>query len=890
MRHAPSTRRLLRPDWWYRQLLRCFPFDFQREFGSEMSDVFRQQQVDAKQEGRIAMTSLWADTIRGFMTTAPREHLTMLRQDAAYAIRMMRRTPIFTAAAILALGLGIGANTAIFGLLNAVFLNPLPVREPSRLVSLLTVDQQTPGYSPISTYNYRDIRDQVPAFEGVAAYAFAALTARLPQGGDAQQFAAQVVSGNYFDVVGVQAAIGRTLTVDDDRAKGASPVVVLSGPTWARLFGSDPNVIGSSIRLNGQPFTVIGVTPPHFGGTFALFAPDVFVPLSMYDAINPGTAWLESRRWRWLNVVARLRDGVDLRQAGAATDVVVSQLRTTYPETLRGRRVAVLPLVQAMINPDEHGTYVRAGIILAALVTVVLLIACANLANLLLARAVTRSREVALRLALGAGRGRIIRQLLTESVMLSLAGGAAGLLLAHWTHRALLSTLPPLVMRPAVTLDLDWAVMAFTFVLSLITGVLFGLAPALHVSRADINTTLKDSGRQPAAGRQRFRSVLIVGEVALSLVALIVSGLFLRSLWLAQRIEPGFDSASLAVMNFQMAGGKYKGEQINALYERLVADLQSRPGIAAVTIADRVPLTPGAAQTILIEGQPPPPNALGFTTELAEVLPNYFETMGIRLVQGRTFAPSDRMNTQRVAIINETMARTYWPGVDPVGRRFKTLIADPMEIIGVVRDSKYLTLGEAPRPFFYLSALQTQSVGFGVMSLVVRGAADPAAAIPTVRAVVREIDPDMALTNVRTMDAVLADALWAQRTIAGLVLSFGGLAMLLATIGLYGVMAYNVAQRAHEMGLRVALGASKRDILAMVVGRGMALTAFGAAIGTVVALSATRVIATLLYQVSPSDPVTFLAVPLMLALVAFVACYLPARRAAAVDPLVTLRG
>lgn len=879
-----------RADWWYRLLLRCFPFDFQREYGAEMSGVFQEQHRDARGEGRIATLKLWTDTIRGFAGTAPREHLAMLGQDTAYAIRTMRRSPVFTVAAVLALGLGIGANSAIFSLLNAAFLNPLPVREPSRLVALQMTDRQTPGYAPISTYNFRDLRDQVRAFDGMAAYAFT--PARLT-GGDREpeQIFGMAVTGDYFRVLGVDAAVGRTFLPGEDATEGAQPVVVLSDAAWTRLFGRDAAIAGRTIRLSGHSFTVIGVTPPRFQGTFALFAPDFYVPLAMYDTLVPGTEWYESRRWRWLNVFARLRPGVDLEQARAATAVVAAALQRAYPDINKGRSVAVIPLAQALINPDQHNMFVRSGLLLAALVAMVLLIACANLANLLLARAAARTREVALRLALGAGRGRIVRQLLTESLLLSGAGGALGLLLATWTHRLLWAARPLQFQQPAVRLEIDAYVLAFTAGVSLVTGVLFGLAPAMHVSRADINTTLKESGRQPAAdGRQRFRSALIVGEVALSLFALAISGLFLRSLWHAQQIAPGFNPDRLALGIVNVGSSGYSTERAHRFYERLLGELAARPDVAGAAITNRPPLTPGAAYTINVEGRLPPPGAMGFTTGFAQVMPGYFEVMGIPLVAGRDFSAADRRGTRAVAVINEAMARLHWPGANPIGERFDSLVGGSIEVIGIARDSKYNTLGEGPTPFFYLPILQQESLGFGAVNVIARSRTDPAAVVPTVRAVLREIDPDVPLANVATMNDLLGQALWAPRVITVLVSAFGLLATLLAAIGLYGVMAYTVTLRAHEIGLRMALGATRHDILSAVVGRGMALTGLGVVVGVGGALAAARGLNTLLYDVGPHDPLAFVGMPLLLGLVAFSACYVPARRAARVDPLITLRG
>jgi putative ABC transport system permease protein len=873
---------------WYRTLLRLFPFDFQREYGAEMSDVFTEQQRDARREGRCAILRLWTDTLRGFVATAPREHAAMFRQDVAYAVRITRRAPAFTAAAVLALGLGIGANTAIFSLLNAVLLNPLPVREPSRLVSLQMTDRQTPGYTPISTYNFRDLRQQIGVFEGMAAYAFVA--ARLAGAGDPEQILGYAVTGDYFRVLGVDAALGRTFLASEDVTRGAQAVAVLSDGMWTRLFGRDPAIAGRTVQLNGRAFTILGVMPPYFRGTNALFAPDFYVPLAMYDTLVPDTPWYESRRWRWLTVHARLRPGVSIEEARAATAVVASRLEQAYPEVNKGRSVTVIPLTQALIDPNQHSTYVLTGLLLAALVAMVLLIACANLANLLLARAAARTREVALRLALGAGRGRIVRQLLTESLLLSVAGGAVGLLLASWTQQSLWAARPQALERTAVTPGIDGHVLAFTAGISLVTGILFGLVPALHVSRADVNRTLKEAGRQPASGgRQRFRAALIVGEVALSLFALVVAGLFLRSLSQAQQIAPGFEPDRLAVMNINLAAGGYTVDRAHDLYRRLVETLESRADIESASMTTRPPLNGGNALTITAEGQLPPPGTMGVTTDLAEVLPGYLKTVGIPLVAGRDFTAADRRGTPAVAIVNETMARRYWPE-GALGKRFTSAVTGPIEVVGVARDSKYVTIGEGPTPFFYLPLLQQERLGFGVVNLAVRGRQDAVAPIAAVRAALHEMDPNVPIANPAAVNDLLAQALWAPRLIALLVSAFGMLATLLAAIGLYGVMAYTVSLRAHEIGLRMALGATRGDILRNVAGRGMALTGLGVVLGLAGALAASSGLGSLLYGVRPTDPVAFVGMPLVLSAVAFMACYLPALRASRLDPLITLRG
>jgi MacB-like periplasmic core domain/FtsX-like permease family len=586
----------------YRALIRVLPFDFRREFGEEMAGVFDDQRVHA--QGVTASARLWAGTLGGVLRLAPREHLAILRQDIAYAFRVLRRSPTFTVSAILALALGIGANTAVFSLANAVLLNPLPVANPGRLVSVLTLDRQNPGYSPLSTDNFRDFRARTETLSGAAAFTF--LPVRLLGGSESQEAFALAVTGEYFDVLGVRAIAGRTFGPEEDRVKGGSSVVVLTHRLWTTRFGSDRGVIGSTVRLNGQPFTVIGVAPPRFNGTYGLFGPDLFVPFMMYDALAPGAEWFEGRRIRWLNIVARLAPGVSLEQARADAAIQGDRLAKEFPRFNEVRTFTLLPLAHAAINPDRHDTFVRAGWLLAAVVGVVLLVACANLANLLLARAASRSREVAVRLALGASCGRIVRQLVTESLMLGLAGGGAGLALAWWTQRWLWSARPANLQQAAFSLSLDGRILLFTLGVSILAGLAFGLLPAVQVSRSAVNTTLKESGRAPStASRPRLRAALVIGEVALSIVALTAAGLLLRSLSQAQRIDPGFAVDRGAVMFYNAGGGGYDVPRARGLHEQLLDRLRADPGVRGAALTARPPLSQGEAHTINVTGQAP---------------------------------------------------------------------------------------------------------------------------------------------------------------------------------------------------------------------------------------------------------------------------------------------
>jgi predicted permease len=611
----------------------------------------------------------------------------------------------------------------------------------------------------------------------------------------------------------------------------------------------------------------------------------------MYDTLTPGTQWFRGRRWRWLNVFGRLEPGVSIEQARSAAASVGDRLAELFPEVNLNRSLTVIPITQAMINPNQHETFVRAGWMLAALVAVVLLVACANLANLLLARTARRTQEVAVRLAIGASRGRIARQLLTESLVLALAGGGLGLLLAGWAHQWLYAHRPVNLVQLGVRVDMDWRVLLFTFAVSALTAVLFGLAPAVAVSRADVNVALKEGGRTPqAAGGRRLRHVLIVGEVALSMVALASAGLFVRSLSHARGIDPGFDTSSIAVVTYNLAGSGYSRERTFAFHDQLLERLAGTPAVRSAAVSSRNLLSQGAAYSITVEGHVGPDGPTVVLVQMGAVTPGYFDTMRIPLRSGRPFTDADREGSRLVAIVNETMARRFWPDGSAVGRRFQSrILTDFFEIVGVVADSKYVSLGEAPQPFFYVPLRQNAS-GAQFATLVVSSRTTPAAAITTVRQTMAELDRSIPLLNPGTIQDQIDQALWAPRMIATLVSFFGGLAMALAVIGIYGVMAYSVAQRSHEIGLRMALGAAPRAILGMVVGQGLALVLIGTSIGAALGLFVSGSVKSILYGIEPTDPAAFVAAAMVLVLSALAACYVPARRAAHVDPVATLRG
>ena len=809
-------------------------------------------------------------------------------QDLRYGARQLARNPGFTAVAVLTLALGIGANTAIFSVVNALFLRPLPVEDPARLVSVFTFDHNNPGHLPSSTHNFRDLRDQSDVFSGVVAFGFLPV-AISSQGEEPEQLPAFAVSGNYFDVLGVRMKLGRSFLPEEDSTPGGHPVAILSHTLWQRRFGGDPSIVGRTVSLNGRPFTVVGVGPEGFRGTFTLFGPELWVPFSMYDTLQPGTPWYDSRRWRWLNIVARLKPGTSLEHARAATTTLARQLELQYPDANTGRTLSVLPLLEAALGPNERGDYVRTGWLLSVVVGLVLLIGCTNLANLLLARGCARQKEIGIRLALGAGRGRLIRQLLTESLLLALLGGTLALLVANWGQDLLWAYRPPFLAQTPLEFSLDARVLTYTLAISVLTGLLFGLLPAVQATRLQLQDSLKEGGRQSGAGaRSPVRRMLILVEVALCSVALLGAGLFLRSLWKAQNIDPGFESRELLVMTLNLDSLGYTAAAGQVFQQRLLEEVEALPGVQAAGLAVRAPLSPGGiTRTITIESKEPPPDGLGYAVPTNAVTPSYFAVMGIPIMAGRGFTEEDRPGVPNVAIINEAMARRFWPGEDPLGRHVNHPLADlRFQVVGIARDSKYITMGEAPQPFFYVPLRQHYTAN---VNLHVRVAGAPQSPLPSVLAKIRSLDPGLPVANPVPVSELLRQALWAPRMGAAMLGVFAALALLLASVGIYGVIAYMVTQRTHEIGVRLALGAQPGDILRLIVGGATWPALAGIGIGIAAALAAGKLIANLLYGVNPADPLVIFAVSALMVAVALLASYLPARRAMRVDPMTALR-
>jgi predicted permease len=806
---------------------------------------------------------------------------------------MLLRSKAFTAVAVLSLALGIGANTTIFTVINALFLNPLPLAEPSELMSVFGTDERNTGgfndFMPLSHPNYADYRDQNEVFSGLLGFQGVGMS--LSGSGEPEQLGGLMVTGNYFDVLGVKAIAGRTFLPEEDRTPGTHPVVVLGYNLWQRKFGADPSLIGRAITLNNQSFTVIGVAPENFRGTFQLGSVDFYVPMQMYQQVLTGTfrEWYTSRRALLCNVVGRLKPGVSMSGAQASLRTIAARLEQAYPQDNEKRSVMLMPLTQSAINPAFRSVFVQAGALMMTVVGLVLLIACANVANLLLARAAARRKEISIRLSIGAGRARLIRQLMTESVLLAVIGGAVGLLLAYWGRDLLWSFRPPFFGANDLDLSLNAQVLGFTLLLSLATGLLFGLVPALQSTRPDLVTELKDKSSQPTRSGHWYslRNLLVVSQVALCLIALIGAGLFLRSLRSAQQINPGFETEKMMVMAFNVGAQGYDQARGLEFYRQVQERVRSIGGVQGATVSTNFPFGGGLQRSIFIEGQDPPEGGRGVLTIVNSVGARYFETLGIPLLRGRDFNDSDRENTTRVVIVNEAMAGRFWPGQDVIGKRFK-FFGDEFfhEIVGIARNSNALFLGEDPRPIIYQPMVQSY---LPFVALYVRTAGDPKNLLGTVRSEVQSLDRNLPITNISTMPDLIAQGLWAPRMGAGLLAVFGVLALLLAAIGIYGVLAYSVSQRSHEIGLRMALGAQQRDVLALIMKQGAALIGAGVAVGLVASFALARFISSLLFGVSATDPVTFAGTPLLLAAVALLASYIPARRAAKVDPMIALR-
>jgi predicted permease len=836
--------------------------------------------------------------------------LETLGQDLRYALRMLRRNPGFAIVAVLSLALGIGANTAIFSLIDAVLLKMLPVKNPEQLFFLERSGGAPLGPKRSSNLSYaffEQLRAQHEALAGVCT-SFGGPRINVGVDGKAEVADAQRVSGNFFAVLGVNALLGRTITEEDNKVPGAHPVVVISYNYWQRRFAGDPAIIGKSLALNGHPFTIIGVTPPDFFGITVGESTDLWTPTMMYAQLRPGESIEEYFNRPLSLVLARLKPEVTEQQARAMLTVSLqhslmaasgSELSPENQQSLRQQSIVLTPASQGLSS--LRAQFSEPLRILMLVVGLILLIACANVANLLLARATARRREIAVRLTLGAGRLRLIRQLLTESMLLAVAGGALGLLFARWGSSFLLALVGSGRNPVFLNLMLDTRVLGFTVAASLLAGILFGLAPAWRATRVDLTPKLKDSAYSAGDGaRLGMGKALVVTQVALSLFLLIGAGLFVRSLGKLKSLDAGFKRENVLLVSTDPRLIGYQGRQIGDLYQRILERIKAIPGVRSAgrsregLLSGNVNLSIGS---IYVQGRPDGSHenmrtgAASNLTRICEVGPEYFETVGMTILRGRSFNAHDNgKSRQAVAIVNETFARHYFGGEDPVGQRFGhgAERSGQIEIIGVVKDAKYDTLREEAQPTYYVSNLQFTG-DWRETTFQIRTVAEPAQIITEVRQAVREVDANLPLYNIKTLATQIDESLVQERLIGTVSSFFGLLSLLLAAIGLYGIMAYTVNHLMHEIGIRMALGAQRGRVLRMVLLQGMKLVLIGVVLGLVVSFAATRIIASQLFGITPTDPVTFVGVPLLLLTVALLACFVPARRATRVDPLVALR-
>jgi predicted permease len=813
--------------------------------------------------------------------------ITRLMQDARFALRMLRKSPTFTIVAVLAIALGSGAVTTIVSAANALLLRPLSgIEAPDRVVDLnRTAGPQEREPRTTSYPLYVALRDQSHLLSGIAAWSVAQLT--ITAGAQGTTAFANLASDNYFAVLGVRPLLGRFFSPGDDRAPGAHAEIVLSEGFWRQRFGGDSTLLGKAVSVNGSPYAVIGVAPAAFHGVVPLVRTDAWVPLGMTDQLRPGNALLTSPRGSWLMLVGRLAPHVTIASASTEAATILARLKATAMDIDPDAGIAISTATG--VPGDAHGTLVAFISLLLVVATLVLLIASVNVAGMLLARATARRHEMAIRVALGAGRRRIIAQLLTESVVLFLGGAAGGYLIALWSTR--IASRIPLRLEVPVTVDLspDYRVLAIALSMALITGVAFGLAPAFEATRVDPNAGLRTGTAGAGRRRSSLRQVLVTAQLAVSLVLLMSGGLFLRALYRGLQVPIGFSTTGVATAALDVTSAGYSDDRARAFYDQLKTRLLATSNVAAVSFVQPLPLSNSIyAEDFAVEGYQArtgehPDGKVD--VDLATIGADYFTVVGIPIVEGRQFGVDDKATSPKVAVVNQTFARTYWPGLDPIGR---TVTSDDgvMTVVGIVRDAKYASLSEAPIPFIYLPL--TQHWGSST-HLLVRTSGQVAALSAAIRDAVHGLDPILPQPLSTTLDAATGVALLPQRIAAIVTGAMGALGFLLALVGLYGTLAYRVSQRAREIGVRMALGADRVAVMRMVLREGMRLVAIGAAIGMVIAVATTRVMSRFLFGVSPLDPLVFVAIPAALVLAAFLAIVVPARKAAATDPLNALR-
>ncbi len=807
----------------------------------------------------------------------------MLRHDVTCALRRLRSSPAFTTAAVVTLALGIGANTTIFSLVNAVVFRPFGVERQNELVSfnIRTAKAQFPT---LSYPDYKDYRDRNTVLSGLALYRMMAINMSRGEGRNVRLWGYEV-SGNYFDMLGVQPIRGRLLHPEDDVTRGGHPLAVISYRCWQARFGGDPDIAGQKVKIGGLEYSIAGVTPPAFIGTELVYTPEIFVPIAMAEQIEQAK-WMDDRSDSNAFAVGRLKPGVSMKGAEAAINSIAAQLGHEYPRQDAGVSIVLSP-------PGMAGNFLRGAVtgfsaVLMVVAGMVLLIACVNLASLLLARAADRRKETAIRLALGASRGQLLRQLLTESLFLSIAGGAAGILLARWLNDLVNVWRPPVDVPVIPHIMMDARVLLFAAAVSLLTGLLFGLAPALQSTRAGLIGAIKNEAPSEKLRHFTLRDILVTTQVALSVVLLIGSILVVRSLQHALSLNLGFEPQHAAVLSYDFAAQGYDEERGRQFQRRLLDKVRSTPGIEAAGAVDGLPLTLNISNnSIYVEGRPEPPASEVPLAGTYVVTPGYLQAMRTRLMAGRDLDRRDTKDAPLVALVNETFARQLLPGENPVGKRFRhSPTGKWVQIAGVVEDGKYRSLGETPMPAIFEPMEQYWSPG---QTLVARSSLSESETVGLLRSAVAELDPSLTVFNDGSLTSALGLALFPAKLVAVVLASFGFLAVVLAATGVYGIMAYAVSRRTREIGIRMALGAAPLQVARVVLARTALLLAIGTTIGFALAFAAGQFFGQILYGVSAHDPLTYLGAIMLMAVVAFVACWAPARRAIKIDPLKALR-
>jgi putative ABC transport system permease protein len=858
------------------------------EWPDDVAEELRQHLDDQYRELRAAGAShddalrAMADDVNAVRSRRSGLRPELVAADVRYAFRTLRRNPGFAIVVLLTLALGIGANAAIFSVVNGVLLRPLPYRDADRLM-VIWGDLRRPGLNdiPASAGEYVDYRDRSHAFEQVAAYD--TIGFNLTGGGEPERVEGAVVSTTFFTLLGASAQVGRTFVPAEDQP-GRDDVVVLSHSLWTRRFSANPAIVGQTIPVDGRPTQVVGVMPAAF--QFPERSIEIWKPFLLdAEALSDN-----NRGSHGYAALARLKAGISRQQAQSDLNAVTAAFKADHPGNYRNGFGATLHPLQEEIVGDTG----RPLMVLLGAVAVVLLIACANVANLLLARAASRRKEIALRTALGASRGRLVRQLMTESILVSAIGGLIGLGLAAWGVDVLIASAPDSIPR-IQEVGVDARVAGFTALVSLATGLVFGLAPALRASRAPLNDGLKEGGRAGGGVHGFAGRALVVSEVALSLVLLIAAGLLIHSFTRLQDVAPGFDSSRLLTFRLSLSESRYTTfEKGQSFFDEFFTGLRRSPGVRAVAAINALPFSGlGGSRTFHIEGREEKRPEDQTEEQLRIVTDGYFAAMGIPIVAGREFSDRDALNQPRVAVVNGAMAKKHWPHENPIGRRVSFSTNEPhwYEIVGVAGNIKHRALEAADRPELYVPYRQPLFAGWTVrpMYVIARTSADPASTVAIARHEVARVDRDQPISDVRTMEERIGRSLSSRRFNMVLLALFAGLALTLAAVGIYGIVAYSVTERTHEIGVRVALGAQRRDVMAMVVRQGMAMTLVGTAIGVAASAALARLMSSLLFGVSAVDPATFVAIPLLLIAVALAACYVPARRAMRVDPLQTLR-